>query len=33
MVLSDGKLEFFNDLSTRILNEVTQMKDFVNGID
>ena len=33
MVLSDGKLEFFNELSTKILNEVTQMKDFVNGVD
>ena len=33
MVLSDGKLEFFNELSTNILNEVTQMKDIVNGID
>ena len=33
MVLSDGKLEFFNELSTNILNEVTDMKDIVNGLD
>jgi hypothetical protein len=33
MVLSDGKLEFFNELSTNILNEVTEMKDIVKGLD
>ena len=31
--MDDDKLEFSNELSTKILNEVTQMKDIVRQLD